>query len=377
VTTILVVDDRDEDRELLATVLGYAGYEVVEATNGGDALAQLRSAQPALMITDLLMPTMNGYELVRRVRADTELSSTPVVFYTATYLEGEVRHLAEACGVHRFIPKPSDPQKILQIVNEALGEDQRLVIRPDAADFNREQLRVINDKLVEKVNELERVNAERQRLVVHLLNAHEEERELIANGLHDDSVQSVSVVAMRLDMLARTIEDPEQREALEKLREAVLGSIERLRAMIFELQPASLHDYGLAVALRVYLEEAARDGGTTFELEEDDWQEPGESEQSLLYRLVQEAVVNVRKHAGASRAKVTLHARDGVFGARVEDDGAGFDAEAALRSRPGHLGLASMQDRLQLIGGSLRIESAPSRGSVVEMSVPMVQNGGG
>jgi signal transduction histidine kinase len=377
VSTILVVDDRDEDRELLATVLGYAGYDVLEAQEGDQALRLMREARPALMITDLLMPSMNGYELVRQVRADANVSSTPVVFYTATYLEGEVRHLAEACGVHRFIPKPCDPQKILEIVGEALGEDQRLVIRPDAADFNREQLRVINDKLVEKVNELERVNAERQRLVVHLLHAQEEERERIANGLHDDSVQSVSVVAMRLDMLARAIEDPGHREMLEKLREAVMGSIERLREMIFELQPPTLHDDGLASALRVLLDEATHEGGPKLELEEDGWEEPGESEQALLYRLVQEAVANVRKHSEAANAKVTLHAGDGVFAARVEDDGRGFDPHEALRSRPGHMGLPAMQDRLQLIGGSLHIESDPSRGSVVEVSIPVVQNGGG
>ena len=90
-STILVVDDRPEDRELMSTLLGYAGHDVVEAASGDAALRLAGEYHPELIVTDILMPDMNGYEFVRRLREDSELGGTPVIFNTANYLEGEVR----------------------------------------------------------------------------------------------------------------------------------------------------------------------------------------------------------------------------------------------------------------------------------------------
>ena len=369
-TAVLVVDDRPEDRELLSTVLGYAGYDILEASSGEEALALIRSADPSLMITDLLMPSMNGYELVRRVRSDPETSKTPVIFSTATYLESEVRDLAKACGVTRFIPKPSDPQEIIRIVGEVVGADHEPRPRMVAHEFDREQLRLLNDKLVEKVGELERVSAERQRLVVQLLSAQEEERQRIADDLHDDSIQAVTSVGMRLDMLGRELTDPHQAEAVERLRETMSVCVERLRRFIFELQAPPSNDKALAAALQTYLEQVEKESGVAFQLHASNWRDPHEAARLLLYRLVQEAVHNVRKHASASRVTVHLEGHEDIFMVRVEDDGVGFDPVEGLRVRPGHLGLPSMRDRLQIVGGSMRIDSAPGKGSAVEISLP-------
>jgi PAS domain S-box-containing protein/diguanylate cyclase (GGDEF)-like protein len=120
VATILIVDDRPSNREFLTTLLGYGGHTLIEAADGARALELVRTLRPDLVITDILMPTMDGYEFVQRLRSDPELASTNVMFHTATYSEPEAVTLAKACGVRTVLPKPSEPEEIVRAVNQTL-----------------------------------------------------------------------------------------------------------------------------------------------------------------------------------------------------------------------------------------------------------------
>ncbi len=119
--TILVVDDRASNRQFLTTLLGYGGHRLLEAANGAEALDLVRAERPDLVITDILMPNMDGYEFVQHLRSDPVLAPTPVIFHTATYSAPEARMLAQSCGVAIVLPKPCEPQEILAAVNKALG----------------------------------------------------------------------------------------------------------------------------------------------------------------------------------------------------------------------------------------------------------------
>ncbi|HYL87594.1 MAG TPA: EAL domain-containing protein [Burkholderiales bacterium] len=119
--TILVVDDRPSNRQFLTTLLGYDGHRLLEAADGAQALDLVRSERPDLVVTDILMPTMDGYEFVQRLRADAELAATPVIFYTASYSTPQAEALAKSCGVQKVLPKPAEPQAVLDAVNHALG----------------------------------------------------------------------------------------------------------------------------------------------------------------------------------------------------------------------------------------------------------------
>jgi CheY-like chemotaxis protein len=163
-STVLVLDDRATERELLALVLGNVGHTVLGASTGEEALDLARAKAPALIIADLMMPGMNGYEFVRELRTDPAISWTCVVFWTASYDEAEVRKVAESCGVSHILIKPCEPEEIMRVVAEALepGGVRPLPVLSDS--FDREQLGVLNAKLVQKVGELEDLNREQGQL---------------------------------------------------------------------------------------------------------------------------------------------------------------------------------------------------------------------
>ena len=118
---ILILEDRPIDRKLLKTLLSYHGNDVFEAADGIDGLAMVERHRPDLVISDVLMPTMDGYEFVQRMRGIPKVAHTPVIFYTATYHEREVRALGAKCGVVDVLTKPSESATILTRVEAVLA----------------------------------------------------------------------------------------------------------------------------------------------------------------------------------------------------------------------------------------------------------------
>jgi PAS domain S-box-containing protein len=183
---ILIVDDRPANREYLVTLLGYGGHRLLEAADGAEGLALARAERPDLVIADILMPTMDGYEFVRQLRADPAVAGTPVIFYTAHYLEREARALADACGVSHILSKPAQPETVLRTVDAALGMAPPPAPAPAAEDFDREHLRLLTDKLSQKVDELRRAN-ERLSALVDLgldLGSERDPQRLLQNSCH-------------------------------------------------------------------------------------------------------------------------------------------------------------------------------------------------
>ena len=156
---VLVVDDHPSNRDLITTLLGYGGeHRCFEAADGSEALASVRVERPDLVICDVLMPTMDGYEFVRQLRADPEIAATRVVFYTAIFMEREARNLARECGVTHVLTKPCEPQEILDTVAAVLREGGSAAPVEAADVFDRDHLRLVTDMLASKVDELEHAN---------------------------------------------------------------------------------------------------------------------------------------------------------------------------------------------------------------------------
>jgi signal transduction histidine kinase len=140
---ILIIEDRPIDREFLATVVRSSGHDVVETSDGEEALRVLAETPVQLIISDILMPTIDGYELVRRLREQPALASTPVVFYTAAYHEREARALADECGVVDVLTKPSTADALLARVDRALSSSPAIPNAFDRASVDREHLRLV------------------------------------------------------------------------------------------------------------------------------------------------------------------------------------------------------------------------------------------
>jgi PAS domain S-box-containing protein len=215
---------------------------------------------------------------------------------------------------------------------------------------------------------VEQANEERRRLLDRLVRAQEEERERIANDIHDDSVQVLTALVIRLDTLRRRLADPELAGMVDEIEQTARTSITRLRHLMFELRPAALDRDGLVPALRLYLDSVAAERGLGYDLLDGLAREPGPACRATLYRIAQEALSNVVKHAAATTVRVAVEQeQDGTL-VRIADDGRGF--LAGLESAPGHLGLASMRERAELSGGWWRLESRPGEGTTVEFFVP-------
>ncbi|MET0237640.1 MAG: PAS domain S-box protein [Kibdelosporangium sp.] len=216
----------------------------------------------------------------------------------------------------------------------------------------------------------ERTWADRQRLVAHLVEAQELERRRIAWDVHDDSIQAMVAVGMRLQLLVGSLPD-EHKRAVRQLDDAVRGSVGRLRELIFRLRPPAIDEDGLAEAINGYLNDVVTGWGLTCGLRYELDREPPSASAITIFRICQEALANVRKHAEAGSVQIvvsTVH--PGVL-VQVIDDGIGV-SEAA-EQRPDHFGVMEMRERAETAGGWWAMRPGTPRGTVVEFWLPMPQ----
>jgi signal transduction histidine kinase len=195
------------------------------------------------------------------------------------------------------------------------------------------------------------------------------ERRRLARDVHDDPVQAMTVVSLHLQRMAIEATS-DQREMLGQMRHTVDHAIDRMRRMLFELHPTMLDEEGLAVAVEVCLEETLDSLGVEWQIDVALHSEPDPHIAALAYRVIQQALVNVAAHAGATTVKVELGNRDDGMMIRIVDDGCGFDPKSVSRNRPGHLGLHTAYELARRASGTIEIRSAPGDGCTVELWLP-------
>lgn len=214
-----------------------------------------------------------------------------------------------------------------------------------------------------------RVELELRNLTQRLIRAQEDERALLARELHDDVTQRLAVLAIEVGRAELSGLDDAQATSMLLVRDELMHLSEDVHSLAYQLHPSTLEELGLAEALRAECERRLRQGWT--ELSANLGALPpvvGKDAALCLFRVAQEALNNVARHAGARAASITLRQMDDGLLLAVRDDGIGFDP-ALPRSRM-HLGLASMRERVRLLDGTLDIESAPNQGTTVIAWVP-------
>ncbi|NML16571.1 PAS domain-containing protein [Azohydromonas caseinilytica] len=219
----------------------------------------------------------------------------------------------------------------------------------------------------------ERTQALRQ-LLAHLEGVQDEERRRIARELHDGLGQVLSSVALGLSALRQAPQEPAAREKLERLHELMQRLDRELDRIVFILRPTALEDCGLGEGVMAYVQTWSELTGVAVDLELHGLERARLSApvEAATFRVVQEALTNVAKHARATRVGLSLERRRGLLVGSIEDDGMGFDSgEGAGAAGRAHWGLLGMQERIETLGGSFSIESRPGQGTAVLWRVPL------
>jgi len=214
---------------------------------------------------------------------------------------------------------------------------------------------------------------DRRVLMCRLVRAQEEERKRIAIEIHDDAVQVMTAVNLHLSPLIEHLAGREYQREGRHVQETVRLTIGRLRRLLFQLTPPELQRHGLASSLRLLLETLQEDSGVRWELDDRLIEEPVPAAALVVYRIVQEALGNVRKHAGASNVRLRMAPGEGGVDVRIEDDGCG--SSPATQHEPGHLGVVGMGARAEMSGGRLRVRSVPGHGTIIEFWIPIPGSG--
>ena len=233
-----------------------------------------------------------------------------------------------------------------------------------------------NARLYEELAERER---ELHDLIGRMVAAQEEERRRVAYEVHDGFTQTAAAAYRRLALFAehRPPESAQDREELEEAVALVRRTVGEARRVIANLRPTALDDFGLATAVRMQTEELRAEGYETAYEETLGGARLSATLETALFRVAQEALTNVRKHAQTDRVRVALGLRGGTVRLEVGDRGRGFEPTRMRKGRgPGErVGLSSMRERIALLGGSLEILSEPGSGTTVVAEVPLRTTG--
>jgi signal transduction histidine kinase len=200
-----------------------------------------------------------------------------------------------------------------------------------------------------------------------VVEGQELERARLARELHDETGQALTSILLGLRRVEDAKDADAAREAARELRPQIVETLQNVRRLAVELRPSALDDFGLVPALERLTGSFAESSGIAVDLEASTGEDRLSPEvETALYRIVQEALTNVAKHAEATHVSVVLTRRDGTMSALVEDDGRGIVA-----GRDGGLGLHGMRERVGLLGGTLTVESSEGSGTTIAVEVPL------
>ena len=226
-------------------------------------------------------------------------------------------------------------------------------------------------QLLKQLQDKERLRSD---LIKKLMSAYEDERRRIARELHDDTGQSLTALILNVEMLRTLAEraQPTLVEELDRLKSLAEATLEEVRKLIYDLRPTILDDLGLAAALRWYVHHQLEARGLAVDLK----LELGDARldpvvETAAFRIAQEALWNVVKHAAATRVEVALTLSNGRLRLRVRDNGRGFESRRRLDPLTGGAGLDGMEERATLLGGVVRITSTPDAGTDVVAELPL------
>jgi two-component system, sensor histidine kinase and response regulator len=346
-STILIVDDNQSARETLVSMLESESYQIELAKDGFQALQILSQSQPDLILLDVMMPGMDGFEVCRRIRSTPPLAEVPIIILTALDDRASLLMGIES-GADDFLSKPVDRYELQARV--------RTIVR-----LNRYR---------QLVEQRENLRAMTERLIA----AQEEERHRISRELHDDLGQSLTTHMISLRNLQDDLTIPQEIlfERLQALHDQSYEIFVKIRRLAQDLRPPVLDALGLKVSMQTYCAEFTRRTHlpVSFDVDEAIPSLP-DVYNIALYRILQEALNNIIKHAKAGHVWVDLSLEDDIIILTVQDNGQGFETQ---EHQSDGIGLSSMRERVMIAGGKFNISSTHKHGTILSAQFPLPTN---
>ncbi len=362
---ILIVDDEPKNLTVLETVLDDPGYRLVRAESADQALLALVVEEFALLILDIRMPGMTGFELAQMIKERKKTARVPIIFLTAYYNEDQ--HVVEGydSGAVDYLHKP---------VNASILRSKVSVF----AELHRRsrECALANRALLAEVTERRRAEEQLRALTHRVVQMQEAERGSVALDLHDNIAQMLCAILARSQALVNRLTgcDGSPKQDAIKLREMLGTAAEAVERISRSLRPSILEHLGLAAVLHAIGTEFAERTGVSVKVAcaKLTARLPINTEMAL-FRILQHALTNVDQHARAHQVTLSLTQPGDSIQLTIQDDGIGFAPDLLLAKQGGKdgLGLLGMRERATYIGGDFKIKSVLQEGTEIEVRIPL------
>ncbi len=370
---ILIVDDMPVNLSVIVDFLQSYGFGIRIARSGESALKRVHYDPPDLILLDILMPGIDGFETCRQLQENEATKDIPIIFMTSlTSVEDKVRGFE--AGAVDYVTKPLDQNEVLARVRTHL----RLLDAARELQQQNRDLKMVSQ--TEKARLFEAVNQQREQLrslTTRLTEVQEDERKQLARELHDELGQALTAISINLETIKKEVPNNASIKLCRSLEESILltmQTLDQVREMSLSLRPPMLDDLGLIPTLHWYLKQYAErvDIEARFGVEGLDSRLPPEIE-ITLYRIVQEALTNVARHSGASTVNLSLKEVAHNIQVIIEDNGCGFNLHTVLNQKlPNQgAGLVGIRERTTLLCGEFDIQTTSGQGTRLSISIPL------
>jgi signal transduction histidine kinase len=345
---ILMVDDQPAKLMSYEVMLGELGENLIKAQSGREALEILLKTDVAVVLMDVSMPELDGFELADMIRQHPRFQKLAIIFISAVHLTDLDRLKGYQRGAVDYISVPVIPE----------------LLRAKVSVFA---------ELHRRAQQLEALNRELRRLSSSLILMQDEERRRIARELHDGLGQELTAAKMIVDgILLQDVSGPASKHAAADASGLIDRAIQQVRSISHLLHPPLLDEVGLLSALRWFLEGLTKRSGieTFLDVQPPEFPRLPSEMETAIFRIIQEALNNVFRHSGAKNGWIVLQQRDGQLTVTIRDDGKGM-AESVMEFRPDSIGMGigGMRQRVKEFDGELRLTRA-NPGTLVEVVIP-------
>jgi two-component system, sensor histidine kinase and response regulator len=355
---ILIVDDTLDNLRLLSAMLTEQGYDVRGVTNGSTALMGIRAQPPDLILLDINMPGMNGYQTCEQLKADPETREIPIIFISAlNEVFDKVR--AFSVGGVDYISKPFQLEEVFARIEHQLAI-QRLQAQ---LQTQNQQLQATEAELMRSLEQERSLNQRIEEMAAL------EERNRIARDIHDSLGHALVALNIQMETaIALWQENPDRAYAfLTEAKQLGSEALEAVRQSVSEMRADPLQGKLLEGAIATLVDEFYNSTGVRPECDIHLARPLSNQINTTLFRLVQEGLTNSCKHAQASAVQIRLISSENAVVLTVKDNGQGL----RVTENPSGFGLQGMRERVEALGGTLIIESSPGQGCTITATVPL------